>query len=1084
MSETVKPPLDRYITVPELLQFHAEHNPTRPLFVLGAESEDDVTEITYLEYIRSCHRVAHLVRPNRSGPDEAVVGLIGLLDNHVYQTIHLGIIQAGLVPMLISPRLTPVAVLNLLRVAGAHRLLITGHTLHELLQGIKDLAASSEPPYELSIEEVPAFHQIYPKHGTEKAEDPFEPYPWVSSFPAQNKTALYLHSSGSTGLPKAVPISHGNMLYTFHPCVGSYAKYKVPLRLGGMALPPFHLLAWTAHILVGLYAGAAVTLFPATVLTPDSVPVMATPEAALKCCKATRTNALACVPAMLQFYAQNPDHVRYLATLESVIFAGGPLAPATGDYLVASGVRLRAIYGSTEGGLPAYLDLEGKDGFEDWEWMNFGTDKPYIRWNPMGDGTSELHILCTDTYKPSLENLEDVPGYATSDLFTRHPTNPGLWKITGRADDVIIHSSGEKTVPLPMEHVVIQSPLIQGAVMFGRQRDQPGFLIEPTPENQIDVTNETEVSEFRNKIWPVIEQANDIAPAFSRVYKEMILITTASKPLPRAAKGTVMRKAAYKEYEKEIDQIYETVEANGGGGSVAPPSAWTSESLQEWILTQVQELTGHTPSISQDLFEKGLDSLSATILRLRIVSALRNSGDASVKAASQLINQNAIYTHPSIESLAQFVVGIIFNAGDVDESHEVVIERMIEQYSKDLDIAIQSVPNGTSSQGAQVVLLTGSTGNLGSQVLASLLEKDSVARVYTINRPSTKISTLDRHKERFQDKELDIDLLSSKKLTLLEGDTSQPHLGLSDEDYNELQRNITVIIHNAWRLDFNLGLSSFEPQIRGVRNLVDLARSSQHVSSLRFLFTSSIAAASSWTSLLGPCPEHIEPDPKFAVGSGYGESKYVSERILEKSGLHVSILRIGQISGGKPNGAWAISDWFPMMVKSSLPLGFLPEAHGVVSWAPMDAISEAISDVAFTTENLPLVVNLVHPYPVAWKSMIEAVRKAIIAAKGLDSGALPLLPLQEWANLLQKHSTGEKISVTELPASKILEFIQRQAQGDEIVSKAGNSSLEAAGLASFVTTNACRISARMRNLAPFDSSDAELWVQYWMQKGL
>jgi hypothetical protein len=54
----------------------------------------------------------------------------------------------------------------------------------------------------------------------------------------------------------------------------------------------------------------------------------------------------------------------------------------------------------------------------------------------------------------------------------------------------------------------------------------------------------------------VIEEANKLVPAFSRVYKELILIASSSKPLPRASKGTVMRKAAYKEYEQEIDQVY------------------------------------------------------------------------------------------------------------------------------------------------------------------------------------------------------------------------------------------------------------------------------------------------------------------------------------------------------------------------------------------------------------------------------------------------------------------------------------------------------------------------------------------------
>lgn len=90
---------------------------------------------------------------------------------------------------------------------------------------------------------------------------------------------------------------------------------------------------------------------------------------------------------------------------------------------------------------------------------------------------------------------------------------------------------------------------------------------------------------------------------------------------------------------------------------------------------------------------------------------------------------------------------------------------------------------------------------------------------------------------------------------------------------------MTVIIHNAWRLDFNLSLSSFEPHVRATRNLVDMALASSHPETLRFLFTSSIGSAHSWDRSQGLYPEEVLLDSSFAVGAGYGESKYVSERV-------------------------------------------------------------------------------------------------------------------------------------------------------------------------------------------------------------
>lgn len=39
-------------------------------------------------------------------------------------------------------------------------------------------------------------------------------------------------------------------------------------------------------------------------------------------------------------------------------------------------------------------------------------------------------------------------GYSTGDLVVPHPTLPDYWKIFGRVDDQLMHSTGEKVRPL------------------------------------------------------------------------------------------------------------------------------------------------------------------------------------------------------------------------------------------------------------------------------------------------------------------------------------------------------------------------------------------------------------------------------------------------------------------------------------------------------------------------------------------------------------------------------------------------------------------------------------------------------------
>jgi FlaA1/EpsC-like NDP-sugar epimerase len=67
------------------------------------------------------------------------------------------------------------------------------------------------------------------------------------------------------------------------------------------------------------------------------------------------------------------------------------------------------------------------------------------------------------------------------------------------------------------------------------------------------------------------------------------------------------------------------------------------------------------------------------------------------------------------------------------EGRRVSIEEIIEKYSADLDA---STPSGKGST-ANAVLLTGSTGSLGAQILASLLKDRNVKWVCALNRPSS-----------------------------------------------------------------------------------------------------------------------------------------------------------------------------------------------------------------------------------------------------------------------------------------------------------------------------------------------------------
>jgi len=107
-----------------------------------------------------------------------------------------------------SPRNTPAAIANLLIQSSSHRLVVTCETLSDLIKDVKAEIFAKDPTYELSIESLPALDVIFPHLGVESEEDPFIPYPAIERRPDLSKVCMYLHSSGSTGLPKVIPQTH------------------------------------------------------------------------------------------------------------------------------------------------------------------------------------------------------------------------------------------------------------------------------------------------------------------------------------------------------------------------------------------------------------------------------------------------------------------------------------------------------------------------------------------------------------------------------------------------------------------------------------------------------------------------------------------------------------------------------------------------------------------------------------------------------------------------------------------------------------------------------------------------------------
>lgn len=167
------------------------------------------------------------------------------------------------------------------------------------------------------------------------------------------------------------------------------------------------------------------------------------------------------------------------------------------------------------------------------------------------------------------------------------------------------------------------------------------------------------------------------------------------------------------------------------------------------------------------------------------------------------------------------------------------------------------------------------------------------------------------------------------KVVALACDLSRPEdFGLSPERLAELQEKLTLVIHSAWAVNFNIPVQSFEDQhIRATHALIRLCQRVQTPDPARFFFCSSVSSAGG-TPRPGTVLERSVADPTHAQGTGYGRSKYVAEHIVRNAamgaGADARVLRIGQLIGDTKVGEWNATEGVPMTIQTAVTLGALP----------------------------------------------------------------------------------------------------------------------------------------------------------------
>jgi thioester reductase-like protein len=641
-----------------------------------------------------------------------------------------------------------------------------------------------------------------------------------------------------------------------------------------------------------------------------------------------------------------------------------------------------------------------------WPYFKINSELLGADWRQVDGEGHELVVVRKDKqpgFQGYFYTFSDLDEYCTKDVYKRHPTLPDYWRYHGRADNIIVFSNGEKLNPVTIEEMIQAHPSVKGALVLGSDRFQAGLLLEP-----VDHLKDAEAEQkFIDSIWPLVKKANSETVAHGQISRELIAVTNPDKPFPRSGKGTIPRATAVQLYAEEIDRLYERGET--GIQLDRTGLEKKSEESLTTLICKTFESFGRVKNLDSDtnLFIAGVDSL-------QVINASR-SLRTSLGIELAILSPRFIYRNPTPRRLAQYILhAAASNRADSRKTEEAediqMAKTLYERYTHDLIPGKAGRPEAPNDD--QTVLLTGSTGGLGSYLLDQLIRNPAIKKVICLNRAED--GGAKQEEKQMKERGLAQDVEYTNKIENLHVDLSKARFGLSDDTYLRLLREAHRIIHNAWPVNFNISTETFEPHIRGVRHLADFAAEAHH--RVAIVFVSSIGTVRRWDPSRGLVPEERIEDWNLPDNS-YGRSKMAGSLILEDAAavgdFPAASIRVGQITGPEiGTGVWNRHEWLPSIIASSLYMGTLPRDLGSnnrVDWVPVEHVARLVLDIVGAAPGKSVDAKDIHGYfhsvngsAGTWDQLAPAVQKYY------GGEIKELVSFKEWLHRLKHSSTNEK----------------------------------------------------------------------------
>jgi amino acid adenylation domain-containing protein/thioester reductase-like protein len=348
--------------------------------------------------------------------------------------------------------------------------------------------------------------------------------------------------------------------------------------------------------------------------------------------------------------------------------------------------------------------------------------------------------------------------------------------------------------------------------------------------------------------------------------------------------------------------------------------------------------------------EEKLANLWSYILDIQLIGIHDNFFDLGgnsllvAKMASQVeetfqleLPLSCLFETPTIAGLAQSIENAQYLNAEIDRSNQPDL-----QADSVLDPTIFPEAHFVeSTQEPQNIFLTGATGFLGAFLLDELLRKTQ-ANIYCLVR----CPILEVGKEKLQRNLKHYSLLQyahSDRIIPVLGDLSQPLLGLSPQQFNELASQMDVIYHNGAFVNLIYPYAPLRnANVLGTQEILRLA-SQVKVKPVHYISTLDVFHSSHYENKM------LSEQDDFAgyagPDGGYAQSKWVAEKLVMAAyerGIPTTIYRPGMIIGHSQTGVSNTEDMVGRLIKGLIQLESSPKIDLQMNLTPVDYVSQSI----------------------------------------------------------------------------------------------------------------------------------------------